>query len=404
MKKFVITTAIALALSTSAYAQVSASGIAERAEAGSLVASDLVGAEVYAATSVGAYEPGMEADWPTVGPVTDIVTSGDAIEAVIVNVGIFLGTGDKEVSVPYSDLEFVAAGPDQVFVVADLSAETLASAPAISAPSVVDEVVDGAQDTAEAVSEGAADTAEATGDMAEQAVDATEDMAADAADATADATQDAAAATENAAEETAEVVDDTAEAAAAETSELMSDAEQAAADTAGATENVVDDAATETQQAGEAIAEETAEAADDAGSMINDGIAAAGAALSDAGDTIATEANELADSAGEAVQDMVTATEEAADEVMAPDETAQVTALTEAELVDATLYTADGDELGEISAVTADGAVVNYGGFLGLGERQVLVPMEQLSLSADARVMVSLDQAALDALPDYEAN
>lgn len=49
------------------------------------------------------------------------------------------------------------------------------------------------------------------------------------------------------------------------------------------------------------------------------------------------------------------------------------------------------------------GAVVSFGGFLGLGEKSVLLPWEELTIDGDnAEVMLSMTEEQIDALPEFE--
>ena len=49
------------------------------------------------------------------------------------------------------------------------------------------------------------------------------------------------------------------------------------------------------------------------------------------------------------------------------------------------------------------GAVVSFGGFLGMGQKSVLLPWEELTIDGDsARVMLSMTEEQIDALPEFE--
>jgi sporulation protein YlmC with PRC-barrel domain len=49
------------------------------------------------------------------------------------------------------------------------------------------------------------------------------------------------------------------------------------------------------------------------------------------------------------------------------------------------------------------GAVVSFGGFLGMGEKSVLLPWEDLTIDGtSARVMLSMTEEQIDALPEFE--
>jgi hypothetical protein len=79
-----------------------------------------------------------------------------------------------------------------------------------------------------------------------------------------------------------------------------------------------------------------------------------------------------------------------------------------AELDGATLHGEDGEAVGEIDKVLAthDGIVagmaVEVGGFLGIGERQVILRFDQVHRDGD-RVATRLSRAHLEAQPRWDA-
>lgn len=83
--------------------------------------------------------------------------------------------------------------------------------------------------------------------------------------------------------------------------------------------------------------------------------------------------------------------------------------LTEANLVDAPIYGADDYKVGSISHLhgVGDGAqaVVDVGGFLGIGSKPVLVPLSQLNMMRDengnVHGMTSWTKDQLKALPEH---
>ena len=73
------------------------------------------------------------------------------------------------------------------------------------------------------------------------------------------------------------------------------------------------------------------------------------------------------------------------------------------QLVGATVYGSDDEELGTVVAVLADGAkspeaTVEFGGFLGLGTKEVAVPISLFSHGDDGRLVVDLTEDELDKL------
>ncbi len=87
--------------------------------------------------------------------------------------------------------------------------------------------------------------------------------------------------------------------------------------------------------------------------------------------------------------------------------------LTAEMLTGARVYGVEDEDVGEVGTLllTADGkldrAVIDVGGFLGMGERPVAVPMSELTIvrsenGDDVRVYIDSSQEALEAQPAYE--
>jgi PRC-barrel domain len=74
---------------------------------------------------------------------------------------------------------------------------------------------------------------------------------------------------------------------------------------------------------------------------------------------------------------------------------------------DMTIYTAGGEEVGEVEAVLVDGSgqpmaiAADVGGFLGLGERDVVIALDQLSKDQD-RLTVAMTKEEIEALPEFD--
>ena len=76
------------------------------------------------------------------------------------------------------------------------------------------------------------------------------------------------------------------------------------------------------------------------------------------------------------------------------------------ELVDNNLYGAQGQQIGTVNEVVMDRSgqsyvVVGRGGFLGLGENQFIVPMNQLQLRSGNLYAPQLSQQQLQSMPRY---
>lgn len=76
-------------------------------------------------------------------------------------------------------------------------------------------------------------------------------------------------------------------------------------------------------------------------------------------------------------------------------------------LEDMDLVAADGKEIGEIEGVVEgqDGkrfVIIERGGVLGIGAREIAIPIENLAVQGERLVLRNMDVAALDALPAYK--
>ncbi len=83
-----------------------------------LLASDLIGQSV------------VNAQDETIGDVNDLVTDENGkVVAVLIGSGGFLGLGEKDVAIGFDDLKIVRDENNDIKVIANVSQETLASAP-----------------------------------------------------------------------------------------------------------------------------------------------------------------------------------------------------------------------------------------------------------------------------------
>jgi sporulation protein YlmC with PRC-barrel domain len=78
------------------------------------------------------------------------------------------------------------------------------------------------------------------------------------------------------------------------------------------------------------------------------------------------------------------------------------------EIVGKTVVNQQGEEIGEVDDVVIDQAsqqhlaVVDVGGFLGLGEKSVAVSFDQLHLADDGRIRSDLTRETLESQPEYD--
>lgn len=108
-----------------------------------------------------------------------------------------------------------------------------------------------------------------------------------------------------------------------------------------------------------------------------------------------------------------TATEMAETAPMATGEMVDLASWAEADLVGKRVYGPNDEDVGEISAVSLDadgkiaGAVVDVGGFLGMGEKEVVLTSAMLSLvpradSAEPKFVVNATQEQLETMGTYQ--
>lgn len=139
MNKLLLTTAIVAASAFTATAQTAATDgmFRTKADPMEIHASTFIGKRVYA--SEAAFDAiefqGVQEGWQDIGEINDVVLSRDgAVEAVLVDIGGFLGMGEHRVAVDMDAIRFVSdsATPDSegdFFLVMNASRANLESAP-----------------------------------------------------------------------------------------------------------------------------------------------------------------------------------------------------------------------------------------------------------------------------------
>lgn len=195
MKTLLLTTAMAAGLAYPALAQTSP--FQTEAAGPAVAASDMIGARIYAseaAVDADAYS-GVQEGWNDIGEVNDIILGRDgSVDAVLVDIGGFLGIGERQVAVDMAALRFVqddATDADDWFLVMQADRAALDTAPEWVVPGAA-----ATTDTTAATDATAGDAAATDGaatDEAPAADAAAADASADAAnaDATADTNTDA---------------------------------------------------------------------------------------------------------------------------------------------------------------------------------------------------------------------
>lgn len=137
MKALLLTTILATSLAIPALAQdAPASPFQTEAAGPALAASDVIGARIYAsegALDADAYN-GVQEGWEDIGEVNDIILGRDGtVDAVLVDIGGFLGMGERQVAVDMAALRVVqddATDADDWFLVLQADRATLDQAPA----------------------------------------------------------------------------------------------------------------------------------------------------------------------------------------------------------------------------------------------------------------------------------
>jgi sporulation protein YlmC with PRC-barrel domain len=337
VKKLLLSTAILVApLAAPALAQ-DASIFREAPEAMEIRASDFLGMRVYATeTAVEGEEiEGVQEGWEDIGEINDIVMNRDGqVQAVLVDIGGFLGIGERTVALSMDSLQFVsdsatAEDANDFFLVANAGRGALEAAPEyVTTQTEGMSAEQAATETEQAVENGATDVA-AAGAAAGAAVGAAVEGTENAGQAVVAETGEVAQDVENAAEATGETVAD------------------AAGTVAEGAENAVEETGEEVAQAGQEVTDEVS----DAGAEVSEEVAQTD--MTDAQEDQAEVADAQADATAEATEETAQANAEATDEAADTTEMAAEGTLTESEA--ATEETAQAATEGTTTVTTTEG-------------------------------------------------
>lgn len=347
------------------------------------LASNLIGETVYNGT-------GEDAE--NIGEVNDLVLNNEGqVQAIVVGVGGFLGIGEKNVALEYNLVEWAEMDGDEYMVV-ETTREALEAQEEFDVAAFEPQPADAQVGNTKPAT--ADDLAAAPAAGAEGGEAATDDMAAAPADDGA-ATDDMAAAP----------ADDSA-AAPAEEETAAAPAEEAPADDMAATEEEApaDDMAAAPADDGAAATTEEDTAAAPAEEAPADDMAAA-----PADDGAATEEDTAAAPAEDGAATDETQTAAIDRSTLSEVQTGDISA---EEFVGTTVYGANDETIGEIGDVilsedgNVEAVIVDVGGFLGVGEKQVAVSMENLAFLSDEDgsmyLYTQFTQEQLDAQPAYD--
>ncbi|KAA2313141.1 hypothetical protein DL237_15435 [Pseudooceanicola sediminis] len=148
------------------------------------------------------------------------------------------------------------------------------------------------------------------------------------------------------------------------------------------------------------VGEELGDVADATGNAIADGADATAEAFDDATDEVAEESTEMANDTEATVDE---ATDEVAENV--GEDVAPMT-MTAEDLEGYSVKTTNGDDIGEIdSVVLINGnamAVVGIGGFLGLGEHDVALPLSDLTFDGTDVWAEGYTKSELEAMAEFD--
>lgn len=136
MKNLMISTALVAFTAVAAHADTT-SPFRTEAMAGEVYASEFIGMRVYAAEAnyEGDTTTGVQQSWSDIGEINDVILSRDGdVDAVLVDIGGFLGMGERQVAVNMDALKFVsedgtADDPDDFFLVMTAQDAMLQEAP-----------------------------------------------------------------------------------------------------------------------------------------------------------------------------------------------------------------------------------------------------------------------------------
>ena len=142
MKKMLLSTALAACFAMPVLAQdAPVSPFQSEASGPSVSASQVIGARIYASEAAldGDAFAGVQDGWDDIGEVDDVILTRDGtVDAVMVDIGGFLGIGERRVAVDMSALRFVqdsATDADDWFLVLQADRATLEGAPEWVMPS-----------------------------------------------------------------------------------------------------------------------------------------------------------------------------------------------------------------------------------------------------------------------------
>ncbi|MBF9034965.1 hypothetical protein HKCCE2091_12005 [Rhodobacterales bacterium HKCCE2091] len=313
--------------------------------------------------------PVQSADDEDVGEIDYVIASGEAEASAVIGIGGFLGLGEYTVALPLSAFDYDA---ETNRLVVNWTEDELRAQPEFDESNA--ESLPGDMMIAELMADGNASMQASAGAEAQPVEGAGEQL-------------------EQTAENAEDAVQNTAE-----------DAEMAAENAGEAIENTAEDAVVAADNA-----------AEDAGQAIEENAEETGEALENTANDVEMAADEATDGDGELIEgetDMAEAgtneaTVPATDQAMVDDFPMTIEEMTVGEFIGLNVLSADGEDVGEIDYVIAGteepAAVIGIGGFLGLGEYTVALPVSAFDYDAEERTLVvNWTEEELRAQPEFD--
>lgn len=195
----------------------------------------------------------------------------------------------------------------------------------------------------------------------------------------------------------------------------MEQAGEHAKQAAEQTGEAVKDAAAATADAAGDAAQATKDAAGDAAQTVKNAADATGDAVKDAADATADAAEKAVEETKDAASAAATTVKRSAEDFYADFKPSELeTTVPEGEwlssaLMNEAVKTPDGDNIADTESLvlTSDGqvthVVIGFGGFLGLGEKRVMLPWEAFTINPETQVFtVKLTEEQIEAMPEFE--
>jgi hypothetical protein len=139
MKNLLLTTAMVLSGATVAVAQDNTGSVfTSETPEHAVRASDFIGMRVYASEqgAADAGYDGLQDDWEDIGEINDVIMTREGeVQSVLVDIGGFLGIGERQVAIDMSAVKFVsddATDADDYFLVLQSDRATIENAPEYS--------------------------------------------------------------------------------------------------------------------------------------------------------------------------------------------------------------------------------------------------------------------------------